>query len=245
LLRAGSLADTTTNGFFVLAAARPAKTTGDTMINAPRTLAHHSLRLTAALFAGFLVAGCGDLEPAEEGDVSVESGLTLPTPAGATKPYIYDGGTLCPDGSGAHCCPNGMAMTGAHLGRNVFKCATVGGGLADYYNDSPQTGVTQRNNMHACKAGWVMLGYGIVGPSCPWYFPACGAVKVEVLRCARPLPNTAQKAAGMTSGVSAEYVDPGSQDGFPMHVCREDRANPLKFVMSGIHAANNLFLCAQ
>jgi hypothetical protein len=27
-----------------------------------------------------------------------------------------------------------------------------------------------------------------------------------------------------------------------MHVCREDRANPLKFVMSGIHAANNLFL---
>jgi hypothetical protein len=212
------------------------------MINASRTLAHHPLRLTAALFAGLLVAGCGDLEPGEEeGDMSVQSGLNLPIPAGATNPYIYDAGTICPDGSGMRCCPNGMAVTGAHLARNVLKCATIGGGLADYYNDS----TSARNNIQACKAGWVMVGRGMTGPSCPWYWPACGAVKVQVLRCARPLPNTAQKGAGMTSAVSAEYVDAGSQDGFPMHICREDRANPLKFVMSGIDFQNNLFLCAQ
>jgi hypothetical protein len=136
--------------------------------------------------------------------MSVESGLSLPTPAGATTPYIYDGGTLCPDGSGAHCCPNGMGMTGAHLGRNVFKCATIGGGLADYYNAEQHARLQSRMG-HA--------GLWQRGSQLPLVQPGVRGREGGNSRCARPLPNTAQKAAGMTSGVSAEYVDPGSQDG--------------------------------
>lgn len=125
-------------------------------------------------------------------------------------------------------------MTGAHLGANIFKCATVEGGFSAFTvdfgwgstwfcpkapGDSGLSCTPPRNNMHACPKGWVMIGYNS---------------SVNRLFCGLP-----------TGGATKlEYVDGGTSDG-SMHICRENVSNPNRFAMSGINAGANQFTCAQ
>jgi hypothetical protein len=178
--------------------------------------------LRFALILALLVSTLGACvsEVASDDSVnSVESALSFVTPVGQSSPFLYDSGTDCGSvyGSawgGIHCCPAGMAMTGAHIGANKFKCAYMSGGLTDFY-----TGTTVRNGMVSCRFGFVMVGYYNGGP---YPFPACAT------------------PAGGAQGF--EYVDSGTSDGI-MHVCREDTVNPGRYAMSGIHAGNNKLQC--
>jgi hypothetical protein len=163
--------------------------------------------------------GCGAQDPlADEVVASSEPELTLDNQQGTSSPFLYDGGTQC---SGAHCCPTGMAMTGAHLGKNTFKCAPVSGGLGSFvrlvYNN-------QRNGMLSCLTNEVMVGYYAGSWS-----------DAEHLLCGRLLSQQLQ----------SEYVDSGTQDSFPMHVCDETPTNPYRYAMTGIHKAGNRFNCAR
>jgi hypothetical protein len=170
-----------------------------------------------------LASACG--APPDDA-TSQSAALTFDNPPGASSPWIYDGGTQC---SGFfHCCPSGMAMVGAHLGKNVFKCATVHDGLTGYYEESSN----QRNGMLSCKSGYVMTGYH--GQTCNHrtIFGICDQTLAEFLYCARPL-----------DGLSFEYVDNGTQDSYPMHVCDERPGNPGQYAMAGIHANTNQFEC--
>lgn len=106
--------------------------------------------------------------------------------------FIYDAGTTCSVGGATmHCCPSDMAMIGAHVDNNVFKCAqlkAVGGG--------PFLDVgTERNGMHACPSGTVMVGLHVDN---------------NQLACQAPSP-----------GPFFEYVDgnPPTADSYPMHIC--------------------------
>ena len=174
-----------------------------------------------------LASACSGAPP---DDVTSQSGaLTFDNPPGAPNPWVYDGGNQC---QGMHCCPPGMAMVGAHLGKNVFKCATVHDGFTDYTLQN-----TQRNNMLSCPSGYVMVGYH--GQTCidRTIFGICDEYWGEQLYCARPL-----------DGLSFEYVDNGTQDnsqGYSMHVCDERPGNPGQYAMSGIHASTNQFECSR
>jgi hypothetical protein len=174
---------------------------------------------------------CGEVDDSLGDElVQTQGEVTFVNYPGTSSPFLYDGGTACSIHSATHCCPPGMAMTGAHLGANVFKCATVGGGfLPDQTYIDAGADKHVRNNMHACKVGWVMIGFRRGGQSCGFLCQT-----VEFLICAKP-----------AVAIHAEYVDSTSQDSLPMHVCREDVVNPQRFVMSGIHDGQNKFTCAR
>jgi hypothetical protein len=113
-----------------------------------------------------------------------------------------------------HCCPNGYAMTGVHVDRNVFRCSPLDtpGKLGPPTLDVG----TVRNGMHTCPYGQVMVGL---------------RVDANQLAC-QALP------AGSVTG---ERVDSGTADSFPMHAC--DAVSPTG-AMSGIHVDKNLLTCA-
>ncbi|HVZ32933.1 MAG TPA: hypothetical protein VG963_10925 [Polyangiaceae bacterium] len=118
-----------------------------------------------------------------------------------------------------HCCPSGYAMIGARVDQNAFKCAVVNGGLAG--TPVADTG-TQRNGMHSCPLGDVMVGL---------------RADMNVLLCQKPI----------NQSVITETVDPGTQDGFPMHVCPPGSPSGglyNGYAMSGIRIDQNKFNCA-
>ena len=182
-------------------------------------------RRDLALLLGLVVSafGCGSIDGAEQSEApgAAQSALTLDNQPGTSSPWLYDAGTDCRSvygilgelGSGGqyppvntHCCPPGMAMTGAHIASNTFKCAPIHGGLSHAYLDWGSCAglfgatCTQRNGMHACKQGTVMVGVN---------------VGINQLICAQP-----------SEGVQFEYVDGGTQDGF-MHVCARGSDEPV------------------
>jgi hypothetical protein len=103
-----------------------------------------------------------------------------------------DSGNQCTVGGATmHCCPSGSVMIGAHVSKNVFKCALLNSPGGAPFLD---TG-TQRNGMHSCPFGAVMIGLH---------------ARSNLLICQIPGAATA-----------FEYIDgnPATQDNFPMHVC--------------------------
>jgi len=187
--------------------------------------------MSLALTALFAIASCDpgdDLGAAED----VSQPLSFDNLPGQSQPFLYDSGTVCHptgQGGGIHCCPSGMAMVGANLGQNRFKCALVAGGLTGANLDGfGGTTWTIRNNMHACPLGEVMMGY--------YRGTATSGYRDEHLGCAKVSPK-----------VAFEQVDgnPPTSDG-QMHVCPEKAiANPGRFAMTGIHAGANLFTCGR
>jgi hypothetical protein len=133
-----------------------------------------------ALSAAALPA-CGAADSQEDIGAEASAIVTAGSP-------IYDYGTSptqCTVGGWTmHCCPSGMAMIGARIDQNTFKCAPiVVGTLGSRFLDSG----TQRNNMHSCPLNTVMVGFHNDGNKL-----ACQALNVSV----------------------TETVDSGTQDGF-------------------------------
>jgi hypothetical protein len=114
---------------------------------------------------------------------------------GLTGFWIYDTGTVCTvHDATMHCCPAGMAMIGAHVVDNVFKCAQLTATKDSRFLDLD----TARNGMRACPSGSVMVGLH---------------VNNNQLACQTPNP-----------GRTIEHMDgspgtPGTLDGYPMHIC--------------------------
>jgi hypothetical protein len=149
---------------------------------------------------------------------------------------IYDSGTKCTTTNGItlHCCPSGRVMIGANLSQNLFKCATIDGGVTGVHGDGQfGTTYTSRNNMHACPFGEVMVGY----------FQARNFWRGgddELLLCGQP-----------STKIDTEQQDSSTSDGW-MHVCPFKEpdgqtliASPWRFAMTGIHAGQNRFSCAR
>ena len=113
-------------------------------------------------------------------------------------------------GAWMHCCPNGYVMVGADVPNNVFKCAPLDNPVGVVSLD---TG-TQRNGMHSCPSGSVMVGLRY-----DWNYLACQALPA--------------------SAWSGEWVDTGTQDGFPVRVCGNGAISP----MSGIQVTQNKLSC--
>jgi hypothetical protein len=163
------------------------------------------------------MSGCSNGSASGE-DVASQSDSLITTTSGT----FYDTGTQCTvGGTTMHCCPNGYAMIGAHVGQNVFKCAPLQFASGTRSLDTS----TQRAGMHACPYGQVMVGFhnGLNRLAC------------------QTLPGTS---------VSGEYTDPvppplfpntPTQDGYPMHVCSPNQG----YTMSGINVGQNKFLCAS
>lgn len=114
-----------------------------------------------------------------------------------------------------HCCPEGSAMIGAHIDQNTFKCAKLNNPTGVRSLD---TG-TVRFDMHTCPQGQVMVGLH---------------VDLNQLAC-QTIPN---------NPVVDEWVDSGTADSFPMHVCTS-ATNPIRSraVMTGIRVDQNRFAC--
>jgi hypothetical protein len=153
------------------------------------------------------LASCAAEDPPETGD-SPET-AEHDSALNLTGNWIYDSGTQCSAGGATmHCCPSGYVMIGAHIDRNVFKCGQVTGFA------SPTVFLdvaTQRNGMHACPWPTVMVG---LHESANWL--ACRQLATPPV---------------------FEFVDTGTQDGFPMHVCQTGSA------MAGIRIDQNRFTC--
>lgn len=128
--------------------------------------------------------GCGLSDGSTEVDESVSS-LSIYT-------GFYDWTTSCTAGGVAmHCCPDGTAMIGIHVGNNILKCATV---LFGFTGAPTLDGGTGRNDMHACPSGQLMVGVH---------------VGRNLLACQQPV-----------QFVTSESVDGVTGDG-AMHVCPE------------------------
>src|SRR5262249_7774125 len=109
-----------------------------------------------------------------------------------TGSWIYDTGTLCTVGGVTmHCCPSGMAMIGAHVVDNVFKCAQLTEPHGEPFLDLE----TFRNGMHTCPSGSVMVGLHVTN---------------NQFACQRPEAAHPLAHADETRG---------SLDGYPMPVC--------------------------
>ena len=114
-----------------------------------------------------------------------------------TGTWLYDTGTLCTVGEVTmHCCPSGMAMIGAHIVDNVFKCAQ----LTDPHGEQFLDIETFQNGMHRCPSGSVMVGLHVTNNQFACQRP----------EAAHPLP----RADGTR----------GTMDSYPMHVCPHGHA---------------------
>jgi hypothetical protein len=137
-----------------------------------------------------MLAGCA---VTDDGSETAEGTSAL----SFTSLVVYDAGTTCTVATSVgttatmHCCPNGMAMIGAQVDKNVFKCAQLTGVSTGRFLDTN----TVRNNMHACPQNAVMVGLH---------------AGRNLLACQFPAPTP-----------TFEFVDgnPPTTDGFPMHVC--------------------------
>jgi hypothetical protein len=136
-------------------------------------------------FSMAALPACGAAESQEESIGEESSALVT-----SGTPFYDYGATQCTvNGTSMHCCPAGMAMIGAHLDSNVFKCATIVAGTSgSRFLDTS----TPRNNMHSCPLNAVMVGFH------------------------KDLNRLACQALTVAVG---ETVDTGTQDSFPMHVC--------------------------
>jgi len=146
---------------------------------------------------------------------------------------LYDGKygnpTQCTvDGLTMHCCPSGRLMTGAHLDANIFRCTKpyAAMGTLNPFIDGPDGSThvaTQRQNMHACPLGTVMVGFHRARNDL-----LCAHLSLE-----NPL---------------SETVDAFTQDpAMPGHVCPAQGSPPFftGAAMSGIRDDQNKFLCAS
>ena len=136
-----------------------------------------------------------------------------------------------------HCCPDGFAMQGAHLGSNMFRCVRVttiapGSENNSCYTDTSTVRDPDSTNpnpptalMHACAKGYYMKGFHQAN---------------NLLHCC-------------PGSISAEYVDSlnGQKHAYwsfawqeAAHMCDNfGGGDGTQFVMTGIHAANNWFGC--
>jgi hypothetical protein len=171
--------------------------------------AHGTLAIALlGMLAVLPVGGCATSDAAgDDSTAEASSDLTVGT-------AFYDLGRVCVVGGAAmHCCPPGQAMIGAHVDRNIFKCASV-----------PLTGfpfldvATVRGGMHACQFGAVMVGLqaGKNQLACQFTAEAIGSELVD-------------------HGTQDTDVRRPAD----MHVCPEFNG----WVMAGIHVGNNLLLC--
>jgi hypothetical protein len=200
----------------------------------PRICRLATVPASLALASLFTIASCDPGEDTAQPE-DVSQPLSFSNLTGQSQPFLFDSGTVCTIGGWTlHCCPGGMAMTGANLSQNRFKCALVTGGLTDRHLDGVLGPTkTARNNMHACPFGEVMVGY-YRGTHALGYAD-------EHLACAKPDP-----------AVVKEQVDgnPPSSDG-QMHICPEKApdntpiVDPGRLAMTGIHAGANLFTCGR
>ena len=106
-------------------------------------------------FSMGLVAAC------EAAPMPAEDIGALPSDLITSTNTFYDGfespATQCNVGRTImHCCPDGQAMVGVHVGQNVYKCApiTVPRSGARFLDTS-----TVRNGMHSCPLNSVMVGF--------------------------------------------------------------------------------------
>lgn len=106
------------------------------------------MSIALAVMAALPFAGCLEGEPSDESTGEARSSLTF------IGNEFYDAGHQCSvGGASMHCCPPGSVMLGAHVDRNIFKCASV------QLSGFPFLDVgTQRSSMHACPLGSVMIG---------------------------------------------------------------------------------------
>jgi len=196
--------------------------------------------ITYSFLAVAMTSGlaCGDMDE-PDGENQATSGLEL-----SIQPtqLVDDAGSQCTNLGlsfrSIHCCPPNMAMVGVHLPSNTFKCSQVGFG----FNGSPRhiDLRTQRNAMHSCPPGEVMIGY-YAGFSIPFI---AGSGTPEGLVCQKPFQDLQ---------IDTEYVDGGitaSNDGV-MRVCKgwtrtgNTLSATLRYAMTGIHAAGNRLACTR
>ena len=112
-----------------------------------------------------------------------------------TGSWLYDTGTLCTVGEVTmHCCPSGMAMIGAHVVDNVFKCAQ----LTDPHGEQFLDIETFQNGMHRCPSGSVMVGLHVTN---------------NQFACRRRGGASPRPCEGF-----------GTMDSYPMHVCPHGHA---------------------
>jgi hypothetical protein len=145
-------------------------------------------QLAVRLFALSILMTLGACKQGSDGS-EYDEALSGPKFTGA---WVYDTGTLCTVGEATmHCCPTGMAMIGAHVADNVFKCAQLTEPHGTRFLDVD----TSRNGMHACPSGSAMVGLHANNAQ---------------LACQRPDPaGTVEHGAGTRETV----------DSYPMHVC--------------------------
>jgi hypothetical protein len=177
--------------------------------------------VAALLILALAGAGCGGEVEDGAGVVEQQSGITFANLPGKTSPFLYDSTTQCGGTNGVpkyHCCPKDMAMVGANLSKNIFKCAALDGGFSVYFGGISKA---QRNGMLSCPYNQIMRGY-----SGSQNFVLCGETAIY-------------------RDVVGEYIDGGTQDAYPMHVCKEDTANPDRYAMTGIHGSTNTFACSR
>lgn len=169
-------------------------------------------------------------------DVDVESQsqrqeLTFEALPGQTTAIFDDTGTTCSiptQGARIRCCPEGMAMIGAQLSQNVYKCAKISGGLTGKHADFG----TQRQNMHSCPPGELMFGFhrGFIATG------VAGSQDPEILLCARPNP---------AIDVGTEHVDTTTQGpsiaGGTMHICPLKDSNQNNIVNPGHQAMTGIY----
>jgi hypothetical protein len=103
-------------------------------------------------------------------------------------------------------------MIGARTDNNLFKCAPLASTAGAIHLDTS----TQRNGMHSCPYGEVMVGLDL---------------NANNLACQTLPPNT----------ITTERIDTGTEDEYPMHVC--DSLIPGS-AMSGINDGASLQTCA-
>ena len=164
------------------------------------------IAMVAAVLTALPATGCIDTPadgPTSEASAELSAGAEF-----------YDFGFQCTvGGASMHCCPPGTAMLGAHVDKNVFKCASVP------LVGSPFLDIgTQRSSMHACPFGSVMIG--LQGDrnqlACQ---TTAEAITAEFVDCCTQDTNPNRAVASL-------------------HACPEGG-----WVMAGIHIDRNQFLC--
>jgi hypothetical protein len=162
-----------------------------------------------AVMAILPIAGCATDDATGDDSAIGETSSGLSLGGG-----FYDGSTLCTVGGATmHCCPGGTAMIGAHVGRNIFKCASA-----------PLAGMpfldvgTQRDNLHACQPGSVMVGF---------------QAGKNQFAC----QTTAETILDEVVDAGTQDTQPGRP--VTMHVCPERNG----WAMAGIHVDKNQLLC--